>query len=399
MAGGKHRFKLEDFPDLVLIQIFKYLNFQTKAILRLASKGVDWQVTKIEHSYFNKWRIIPKDYLDLVDTLQTVRFLEKRNPDRLYNITISLDFGHLTAEDDPEAPITAVELIKCCTQNILELRLSLHWEGAASCASQMDQCPNLEYLWIGGALEDNTAQFNSSNSVMSCYKLLQDQSSSLLKLDLWDMPMLYNRSKFSNLQMLKTDQCSMESVLHILKLCPKTLQFLCVANSSKDIAWNIPADLFSIKLPKLKHVILCNSNQAYLDIVILNTLSTLESLELVDFLQKGQIIDETALEFFGKNFQRKGGFKRLTHLRVDSNLLDFLITGASKTLETLTVGFEQLVNPFRPPTTKLPQLNHIYLNGMVTEWTKELISSNASHLKTLRWRVSRDGAYCLPNKI
>jgi len=104
----------------------------------------------------------------------------------------------------------------------------------------------------------------------------------------------------------------------------------------------------------------------------------------VDFLQKGQIIDETALEFFGKNFQRKGGFKRLTHLRVDSNLLDFLITGASKTLETLTVGFEQLVNPFRPPTTKLPQLNHIYLNGMVTEWTKELISSNASHLKTLR---------------
>jgi len=337
--------RLADFPDLVLIQIFKYLNIRTKANLRLASKG---------------------------------------NPARLDNICISMDFGQLTAEDYPEAPETAVKIIKCLAVNIFELRVSLLWEGAASCASQMDQCPNLEYLWIGGALEDNAAQFNRSNSVMSCYKLLQDQSSSLLKLDLWDMPMLYNSFQFSNLQMLKTDQCSMESVLHILKLCPQTLKFLCIANSSKDCAWNIPDEFFNIKLPKLKHVILCNSNQAYLDIVVLNTLSTLESLELVDFLTKGHIVNESDVEFFGEKFRARKGFEKLAHLRVDSNLLEFMITGAAKTLETLTVGFESLVDPFRPPTTKLPKLQHLYLNGMPTAWTKELVTSNASHLKTLR---------------
>ena len=139
----------------------------------------------------------------------------------------------------------------------------------------------------------------------------------------------------------------MESVLHILKLCPQTLKFLCIANSNKDCAWNIPDEFFNIKLPKLKHVILCNSNQAYLDIVVLNTLSTLESLELVDFLTKGHIVNESDVEFFGEKFRARKGFEKLAHLRVDSNLLEFMITGAAKTLETLTVGFESLVDPFR----------------------------------------------------
>ena len=131
------------------------------------------------------------------------------------------------------------------------------------------------------------------------------------------------------------------------KALPSNPKIPLYCNSSKDCAWNIPDEFFNIKLPKLKHVILCNSNQAYLDIVVLNTLSTLESLELVDFLTKGHIVNESDVEFFGEKFRARKGFEKLAHLRVDSNLLEFMITGAAKTLETLTVGFESLVDPFR----------------------------------------------------
>jgi len=390
---------LEDLPELVLRTIFFYLHRSSQAKLRCVSKWMDYQVTKQEGaSYFNNWRIIPYQHRDLIDKLNVVKAAQNRNPERMELVNISLDFGHihiLSDEEDQEIQKTVLDLMSSCAFNTRELRLCLYWKAVSVFASQVTKCDNLEYLWLGGDLigGGDKSLINIGNSELMCSKLLEDHSSSLVKLDLWDVPNLHNKSTFSCLQMLRMDQICMEQVLNILQLCQQTIKFLCISNSTDDssLIGEKIYDKYTIRLPHLKNLILCNSAQAYLDVIVLKSLTTLQTLELIDYLiphpfdaDSEGVENVQALKEFENKICELGGFKELAHLRVDSNHLEFLITEAADTLSSLVIGFKELKDPFRPPSAKLPQLEDLYFSCNFTEWTRQLIINSSSHLKSLR---------------
>ena len=94
--------------------------------------------------------------------------------------------------------------------------------------------------------------------------------------------------------------------------------------------------------------------QAYLDVIVLKSLTTLQTLELIDYLiphpfdaDSEGVENVQALKEFENKIRELGGFKELAHLRVDSNHLEFLITEAANTLSSLVIGFKELKDPFR----------------------------------------------------
>eukprot|EP00088_Acartia_fossae_P064685 TRINITY_DN7967_c0_g1_i5.p1 TRINITY_DN7967_c0_g1~~TRINITY_DN7967_c0_g1_i5.p1 ORF type:complete len:474 (+),score=66.82 TRINITY_DN7967_c0_g1_i5:32-1423(+) len=374
---------MENLPELASLRILSNLDFESIKLLRFTSKIIDAILCDLVPE-LNKWRLCVKTKDDFDTINEVMQAAIKRNDDRIYNLRLSLDLGFQDLDEKRPLHLDLLNWIKSYGDNITELRMMLPLREFVL-ASQIF-CPNLEYLWVGGCSETDDLASNN-NSILLYNKLLLQHYQSLKKLDVNELPKFDHAAKytFPNLHLLKANQCSVESVLSLLQASAKTLKLVCIANSyseGSDLDSLRDFSTFDIKLPKLRHLLVCNSDQGYLNL-ILGSLATLETLEIFDY--DDHIQPEFVFDNFKPRLQNSGGFKKLNYLRLDSAILDFLITNSSKTLQSLTVGFKNVYNVFSPPTkSKLPKLKHLYLRDSMPQWFRDLMIQNCGHLETLR---------------